>query len=95
MLDDSNSTKSKRSSKTTTESSNSNSNYSSIFNFDESRFSGLSDRMRFALRGSSGSTTTSATTTTTNKHHADPLEQWMAKHSGGTLRDAHVVGDKD
>ncbi|KAI0459944.1 hypothetical protein F5B21DRAFT_523835 [Xylaria acuta] len=48
---------------------------SSIDSGDERR---LSDKMRKAWRGVTG------------QRLADPLEQWMVKHSGGTLRDAPV-----
>jgi hypothetical protein len=84
MLDDDRQTKrnsnsNKRSSALTSESSSS--VYSSIFNFDDRRFSGLSDRMKMALKGGSNR----------GSKHLDPLEQWMVKHSGGTLRDAHAT----
>ncbi|KAI0392639.1 hypothetical protein F5Y17DRAFT_435706 [Xylariaceae sp. FL0594] len=79
----------KRSSALTTESSTSTTSsvYSSIFNFDERRFSGLSDRMKMALKGSSSASVGSGNR---GSRGLDPLEQWMVKHSGGTLRDAHV-----
>lgn len=51
---------------------------SSIYTVDSNDERRLSDRVKKAWRGVTG------------QRLADPLEQWMVKHSGGTLRDAPV-----
>ncbi|KAI1753567.1 hypothetical protein F4782DRAFT_545783 [Xylaria castorea] len=53
---------------------------SSVYTVDSADERRLSDKVRKAWRGVTGQ----------QQRLADPLEQWMVKHSGGTLRDAPV-----
>jgi hypothetical protein len=51
---------------------------SSIYTLDSNDERRLSDKVKKAWRGVTG------------QKYVDPLEQWMAKHSGGTLRDVRA-----